>query len=302
MGWWPGENLQVSGGNVFVGPNSPQGNIVEYLGLFGNGFTINSTANSDTSYVALPFELQNWTRVEKVWGRVAINTTTSTTTTYQFGIYDEGIWNAVTGTATAGASATLTDSTKSWTTNAFTTASVRITSGTGAGQTRYIASNTATQLTVTVAWTTNPDNTSVYAIEYWTSTLQCATSSALTPASFGNGSTIGGSTPFVTDAARSITASTLLAPGVYFFTQQISNAGGTTSPTIGTGAISVPGVTTVGKNRVMGVREAVFNAAPNNTGTVPTAMPTTIVWRAPGNTSSTWNPVSNFMIVGTAVT
>jgi hypothetical protein len=42
---------------------------------------------------------------------------------------------------------------------------VRIKSGTGAGQIRTIASNTATVITVSAAWAINPDATSVYAIE-----------------------------------------------------------------------------------------------------------------------------------------
>lgn len=70
-----------------------------------------------------------------------------------------------TGTATAGASTTLTDSAKTWTVNQWTNSQVRIVSGTGAGQIRTIASNTATVLTVSAAWTTTPDATSVYSIE-----------------------------------------------------------------------------------------------------------------------------------------
>jgi hypothetical protein len=42
---------------------------------------------------------------------------------------------------------------------------VRITSGTGKGQIRAIASNTGTVLTISPNWTVNPDATSVYAIE-----------------------------------------------------------------------------------------------------------------------------------------
>jgi hypothetical protein len=41
---------------------------------------------------------------------------------------------------------------------------VRITGGTGSGQTRRITGNTATALTVGVAWTTTPDATSVFEI------------------------------------------------------------------------------------------------------------------------------------------
>lgn len=70
------------------------------------------------------------------------------------------------GTATSGSSTTLGNSSKTWTVNQFTNAyQVRITSGTGAGQTRVIASNTLNELTVSTAWTTIPDATSQYVIE-----------------------------------------------------------------------------------------------------------------------------------------
>lgn len=68
------------------------------------------------------------------------------------------------GTATAGTANTLTDSTKAWTTNQLVDADVTIVSGTGQGQQRTISSNTATQLTLSSNWTTNPDATSVYSI------------------------------------------------------------------------------------------------------------------------------------------
>jgi hypothetical protein len=69
------------------------------------------------------------------------------------------------GTATAGASTTLTDSTKAWTTDRWKNYVVRILHGTGIGQTRIIASNTATVLTVQNAWTTTPSTDSVFAIQ-----------------------------------------------------------------------------------------------------------------------------------------
>jgi hypothetical protein len=72
----------------------------------------------------------------------------------------------VSGTATAGGATTLTDSGKAWTTNEWAGYEVRISSGTGSGQARTIASNTATVLTVSAAWGTNPDATSVYTIAY----------------------------------------------------------------------------------------------------------------------------------------
>lgn len=70
-----------------------------------------------------------------------------------------------TGTATAGGATTLTNAAKAWATNQWANSQVRIVSGTGAGQIRTIASNTATVLTVSASWGTNPDATSVYSIE-----------------------------------------------------------------------------------------------------------------------------------------
>lgn len=81
-----------------------------------------------------------------------------------------------TSTATAGGATTLTDGARSWVTNAWATGTVTIVSGTGAGQTRTISSNTGTVLTVSVAWTTNPDATSVYTLS----------KTAATPGSGGN--------------------------------------------------------------------------------------------------------------------
>ena len=69
------------------------------------------------------------------------------------------------GKASAGASTSITDSTKSWAVNRWSNYAVRILSGTGAGQIRPISSNTATALTIIGSWTTNPDSTSVYAIQ-----------------------------------------------------------------------------------------------------------------------------------------
>lgn len=74
-----------------------------------------------------------------------------------------GFVNATsTGTNTT---TTLNDTTKAFPANGWSNAQVRIVSGTGAGQIRAIASNTATALTVSVAWTVTPDATSVYRIE-----------------------------------------------------------------------------------------------------------------------------------------
>lgn len=79
---------------------------------------------------------------------------------------DTGFKSFATGTATAGGATTLTNSGKNWATNQWANScQVRITGGTGTGQIRIISSNTATALTVSAAWTTNPDATSTYSIE-----------------------------------------------------------------------------------------------------------------------------------------
>lgn len=68
------------------------------------------------------------------------------------------------GTATSGGATTLTDSGQSWTTNEWAGKQVMIVAGTGAGQIRAIESNAADEITVSVAWTTNPDTDTDYVI------------------------------------------------------------------------------------------------------------------------------------------
>lgn len=78
------------------------------------------------------------------------------------------------GTASSATVSTLVDSGATWTVNIYSNCDVLITSGTGAGQKRRIASNTATTLTLAAAvtgnantgnWTVTPDATSVYKIQ-----------------------------------------------------------------------------------------------------------------------------------------
>lgn len=68
------------------------------------------------------------------------------------------------GTATSATATTLVNSGKSWTASQWINSQVRITGGTGKGQTRTITANTGTTLTV-ATWTVTPDATSTYAIE-----------------------------------------------------------------------------------------------------------------------------------------
>lgn len=75
-----------------------------------------------------------------------------------------GFQKIVTGTATSGAAKTITNSGATFGTNAFAGTTIKIISGTGSGQTKSIASNTATVITVDGNWKTNPDSTSVYEV------------------------------------------------------------------------------------------------------------------------------------------
>lgn len=71
---------------------------------------------------------------------------------------------AATGTATSGTAASLYDTAKSWTANAHAGRWLYISAGTGAGQSRLILSNTATQIIVAEAWDVNPAAGSAYSI------------------------------------------------------------------------------------------------------------------------------------------
>lgn len=74
------------------------------------------------------------------------------------------------GTSTgSNSSTTLNDTGKSWSADQHNGKALVITVGTGSGQVRTISDTTATQLTVSAAWTTTPDATSDYVIcdEAW---------------------------------------------------------------------------------------------------------------------------------------
>jgi len=72
--------------------------------------------------------------------------------------------NSGTSTGTGNTTLKLYDTGKAWGVNGYANYYLWITGGTGANQIRKIASNTATVLTVSVAFTTTPDDTSTYEI------------------------------------------------------------------------------------------------------------------------------------------
>jgi hypothetical protein len=122
-----------------------------------------------TSYSAANVgSVRYWDRATATWNNGLTATTNMPATWGTDGqlVVTPGTYNQYSSSmATSGASTTLTDTTRSWTTNQWANFQVRIYSGTGAGQIRIISSNTATVLTVSVAWTTNPDSTSKYYVE-----------------------------------------------------------------------------------------------------------------------------------------
>ena len=112
---------------------------------------------------------------DEVYATAGITSTdTATATVDEFILQAQGIVDRLTnttywnldnsGTASAGAATTLTDGTKTYVVDAYTDMYLWITGGTGIGQIRKITSNTSTVITVTAAWTTNPDSTSQYRV------------------------------------------------------------------------------------------------------------------------------------------
>ena len=77
---------------------------------------------------------------------------------------NDGIIYGAMGKAESGTNNTLTDSDQSWATDEWAGETIEIARGTGSGQTRTVASNTATVITVSSDWATNPDATSEYRV------------------------------------------------------------------------------------------------------------------------------------------
>jgi hypothetical protein len=69
------------------------------------------------------------------------------------------------GTVDSATADSVTDSDKSWTADSWTPGVIRIAPGTGTGQVRKISGNTATTVTVSTAWTVNPDDTSEFLLQ-----------------------------------------------------------------------------------------------------------------------------------------
>ena len=94
------------------------------------------------------------------FGTPIITTTATTNDTITFDQLEDA------GSSSGGnTTTTLHDTRKTWSASSLTASyTVRIISGTGAGQARSISANTSTQLTVSSAWETPPDSSSFYVI------------------------------------------------------------------------------------------------------------------------------------------
>src|SRR5438128_472029 len=94
------------------------------------------------------------------FGTPSITTTMTTNDTITFDRLEDAGYSSGGNSTTA-----LNDTRKTWSPSNFITSyTVRIISGTGAGQARSISANTSTQLTVSSAWDTPPDSSSFYVI------------------------------------------------------------------------------------------------------------------------------------------
>lgn len=146
------------------------------------------------------------------------NTQPSTDSTYI--IYRGAM--ASSGTATAGAATTMTDGNAAWGTNMWTGYTLAITGGTGSGQSKVVASNTGTVLTVASSWTTNPDSTSQYKL--YRGTDESTVNNAV--GCYERGNTWGKETGTVRTGSNAISQ---LGPGVQDFDIPVSAASTTVS-------------------------------------------------------------------------
>lgn len=127
-------------------------------------YILNAGTLASGSFKVYDFATNTWTTLSQTGLPATLGTDAKLVATPSFA--DNGLdVNFATGTATGGTSTTLVNAAKTWATNQWANSQVHIVSGTGAGQVRTIASNTGTTLTVSAAWTTTPDATSVYHIE-----------------------------------------------------------------------------------------------------------------------------------------
>lgn len=138
-------------------------NATEFRLITPTFYVLNAGTQSSASFKKYDFATNTWTVLAYTGLPATIGTDARLVATPSWNDGESHLF--ATGTATGGGATTLDNPAKNWTVNQWRYQQVRITAGTGVGQIRQIQSNTATQLTVSTAWTTNPDATSEYAIE-----------------------------------------------------------------------------------------------------------------------------------------
>jgi hypothetical protein len=148
------------------------------LGTVDNGAVTGSTSTSYIGMVVDQFRVYSGTGIPASQYQIGSSSSgarykmdSTSYTTLAFSRNSSGVLSARTlnlptssGTATAGAATTITDTSKAFTTNQWAGGTITLTGGTGSGQTRTVVSNTATAITVTPAWTTNPAAGTTYTV------------------------------------------------------------------------------------------------------------------------------------------
>lgn len=148
------------------------------LGTVDNGAVTGSTSTSYIGMVVNQFRVYSGTGIPASQYQIGSSSSgtrykmdSTSYTTLAFSRNSSGVLSARTlnlptssGTATSGAATTITDTSKAFTTNQWTGGTITLTGGTGSGQTRTISSNTATAITVSPAWTTNPAAGTTYTV------------------------------------------------------------------------------------------------------------------------------------------
>jgi len=154
------------------------------------GWTSTVSANADLTWIfqdgiAQPRELIGWSEAQTYVWILVNNLAPGATATYDIAwegasaspkltganrVAFDMTWEK--GNATAGSATTITKTGAGWTTNQWYSGQINILTGAGAGQVRFIASNTATVITATSAFSPAPDATSVFLLTmshnpYW---------------------------------------------------------------------------------------------------------------------------------------
>lgn len=191
--WQPWLAVAVAGQGVYVATNAsvaPSCSVGSYIGTSGSGGSYCNPGTTNLTWNT-PTGLPN----NPIANALAYDPNPGNTNVLYAALGSKPLWGSSQRTATSGTTITLNDTAATWITNQWAGYYVRVVSGTNAGLSRRIASNTTTALT-TAAFPAALDNTSAYVIEgqglfistdngsNWTPAAIGSTSSSLLPGSF----------------------------------------------------------------------------------------------------------------------